>query len=527
VPIAAQAAHAFQRIVAALVVAPPAPRARRSYATLLLASALAASCHTPRSQILVVVELDPVDPPVERVDSVAVTVRSASQPDPPRFDQLFTIGTAAGQTALPFSFGVYPIDEAVERRVDITVGACGTQGCIGRAGGTRDPLVTVRANVGFVREETRVLTLRLSQRCVGVMCGAAQSCDPELGRCTDDTVDANTLPRDARADGGADVVTRPQVVQVAAGGGYTCFRMTDATVRCAGGALSLLEYSTFPSATASSTPTIVPGLDGAIDVAVGMGHACAIMPDHTARCWGANRYGQLGDGTTQDRVVPVGVSDLHDVAQIALGGFFSCARLLDGTVTCWGLDASGELGDAMQSAAHSQPQPVPGVVDAVEIAAGGLHACARLASGTVSCWGARFAALGDGLAGSATLPPTTPVTVLDLTDATQLTAGEFTTCARRATGAVACWGSTAVGQTGTGVGRALTPTAVIGVDAAVEVRAGAYHACARLADGRVACWGRNDRGQVGSGDRERDRARGRHRAHVRSARGPLRRVLGR
>ena len=57
-----------------------------------------------------------------------------------------------------------------------------------------------------------------------------------------------------------------------------------------------------------------------------------------------------------------------------------------GRVSCWGSNDNGQLGDGT-TVDHFTPQLVPGVMDAVEVAAGELHACARRATGGVVCWG--------------------------------------------------------------------------------------------------------------------------------------------
>lgn len=55
------------------------------------------------------------------------------------------------------------------------------------------------------------------------------------------------------------------------------------------------------------TPGQVPGLTGVVAVAAGMGHFVALKADGTVWAWGSNYRGQLGDGTTQDRLAPVRV----------------------------------------------------------------------------------------------------------------------------------------------------------------------------------------------------------------------------
>ena len=65
----------------------------------------------------------------------------------------------------------------------------------------------------------------------------------------------------------------------------------------------------------------------------------------TARCWGFNGNGELGDGTTTDSSTPVVVSGLAGAAALTAGNGHTCARLDDGTARCWGLNGYGELGD--------------------------------------------------------------------------------------------------------------------------------------------------------------------------------------
>jgi alpha-tubulin suppressor-like RCC1 family protein len=72
---------------------------------------------------------------------------------------------------------------------------------------------------------------------------------------------------------------------------------------------------------------------------------CALLNDGTARCWGNNYYGQLGDGTRTDRHTPEAVSGLAGAVAIAAGDYHTCALLNDGTVRCWGPNSSGQLGD--------------------------------------------------------------------------------------------------------------------------------------------------------------------------------------
>ena len=45
-------------------------------------------------------------------------------------------------------------------------------------------------------------------------------------------------------------------------------------------------------------------------LAAGFRHSCAILDDGSVSCWGLNEEGQLGDGTTTDRLTPTQTSSL-------------------------------------------------------------------------------------------------------------------------------------------------------------------------------------------------------------------------
>jgi alpha-tubulin suppressor-like RCC1 family protein len=59
-------------------------------------------------------------------------------------------------------------------------------------------------------------------------------------------------------------------------------------------------------------------------VAAGDAHTCVLMTTGGVRCWGHNREGQLGDGTTTDRSTPPASDVLGGVQAIATGMFHTC-----------------------------------------------------------------------------------------------------------------------------------------------------------------------------------------------------------
>jgi len=115
------------------------------------------------------------------------------------------------------------------------------------------------------------------------------------------------------------------------------------------------------------------------------------------KCWGINTLGQLGDGTTVDRLVPVDVSGLTSgMRSVATGSAFTCALSIDGHESCWGLNQFGQLGDGT-TINRTVPAPVSRITTEItDIATGGFHSCALVRDGAVKCWGAGFfGQLGD------------------------------------------------------------------------------------------------------------------------------------
>ncbi len=275
-----------------------------------------------------------------------------------------------------------------------------------------------------------------------------------------------------------------------------------------------------------------------VAIARGTDHACAVRDTGHVVCWGANAFGQLGDGTTTQRTVPalvVGIDDAVDVAitsdapfttsghadftcalrstgevacwgyllgavpanvagiagatQIDLGGNHGCAVVAGGAVYCWGGNSHGQLGRAPGGSRAAGL--VPGIT-AAEITAGGDTTCARTTTGSVVCWGANYRGeRGD----SATMTDSHTPSAAIVTGATHLGSGSYATCAIVG-GAPTCWGSRYVnGRTSNNS----APLTIPGVTGAVQLAVNENAACARLTDGTRACWGLELAGEFGDG----------------------------
>ena len=128
---------------------------------------------------------------------------------------------------------------------------------------------------------------------------------------------------------------------------------------------------------------------------------------------------------------------------------------------CWGRNDEGQIGSGSAVVSSPTPLGVAGLTDATHISLGNVHACARRATGAVVCWGWNYVGqLGNNSATNAS----TPVPVSGLTDALFVAAGGNLSCAWRASGAVVCWGENSAGQLGDGTTtNRRVPVTVIGL----------------------------------------------------------------
>jgi alpha-tubulin suppressor-like RCC1 family protein len=263
----------------------------------------------------------------------------------------------------------------------------------------------------------------------------------------------------------------------------------------------------------SAGPTGSPLL-GAVAVATGPAHTCAVMDDGTAKCWGGDAFGQLGDDETTFMVpAPTPVLGLADVKGLALGLTHTCALETDGSVACWGGNTECQLGNGCdvfgvpgsQSGALDVPTPVgvPGISGPVAaLATGSLEAsdagytCALLVGGTMECWGSNLLGVNpDPMVD--VIPPTA---VAGVSNAVAMALGGNFACVLLVDSTVACWGTGPLGQPGANAASSSpTPIRVAGLSGVVAIAAGYFHVCALLDAGTVSCWGMNSTGALGDG----------------------------
>lgn len=321
--------------------------------------------------------------------------------------------------------------------------------------------------------------------------------------------------------------------QITAGRNHTCALGEDKRVRCWGsnefGQLGTPDVGAAESAW-RTTPEVVEGLGDVERISAGADFTCALLENRTVACWGVNWDNQLGnpsvppgmpvdgaaspDLTDAWSATPVPVVGLTSVIAISAGGFHVCALLSDARLVCWGDNGRGQLGSStvpLSGGGRQARTPTPALVEiegpVVAVSAGRWHTCAVLEDGTVQCWGEnRFGQLGNPRKrgpDDVNSFVSTPVGVVGVTSAIQVSAGGDSTCVLLRDGSAVCFGSDERGQLGSGAEderptRWTDAAESLDLEGPVSsVSVATSHACA-VAGGAVSCWGANGAGQVGS-----------------------------
>ncbi len=299
--------------------------------------------------------------------------------------------------------------------------------------------------------------------------------------------------------GASATVIAAGATAISVGSGHSCALLSGGSAECWGSDADGELGDGVETSERRLAPVAVSGLTGATAIASGSMHTCALLAGGTAKCWGFNALGELGDGTHEAHSTPVAVSGLGAIAAIGTGVGHTCALLTDGTARCWGSDAGGRLGDGKTSPDSNVPVTVSGLAGATAIGAGEYHTCAVVAGGAVECWGENWSGqLGDGTTANSSLP----VAVSGVSAATAVSAGYGHSCALLSNGTAECWGTGTWGQLGDGAeAERSAPVAVAGLSGATAISAGGDHSCALLSNGTAECWGHNSWGELGAATR--------------------------
>ncbi|KAM7277916.1 hypothetical protein ACFE04_005050 [Oxalis oulophora] len=254
-----------------------------------------------------------------------------------------------------------------------------------------------------------------------------------------------------------------------------------------------------------------------LDIACGREHTAAVASDGSLFTWGANEFGQLGDGTEDSRKLPKKVKQLQSefVKYVSCGAHCTAAiaqpRENNGTLSSsrlwvWGQNQGSNFPRLFWGA--FEPNTV-----VRQVSCGAAHVVALSEDGVLQAWGYNeYGQLGrgvtcEGLQGARTI--TAYAKFLDeapeLVKITQVSCGEFHTAAVCQNGEVYTWGLGTVGQLGhcslQSGNKELLPRRVVGLDGICikEVACGGLHTCALTLKGALYAWGGSQAGQLGLG----------------------------
>src|SRR5579871_435494 len=238
----------------------------------------------------------------------------------------------------------------------------------------------------------------------------------------------------------------------------------------------------------------------------GGSHTLVLEADGKAFATGENDTGQLGDGTTINRLKIVPVKNATLIGAIAAGENHSVLLKPFTQSLATGDNNYGQLG--IGSAINQENVPVPMKIGSsiVAVSAGpsGWHSLLLKADGTVwACGDNDYGQLGNGTTSGSTVPLEVkgPSGVGYLENIIAIAAGNFHSMALSADGTVYTWGRNSHGQLGLGdaVDR-YYPDHVPGVYDITAIAAGGYHSLVLGYNGMMAGCGYNGYGQLDLGD---------------------------
>ncbi|WP_203335464.1 RCC1 domain-containing protein [Nocardioides limicola] len=193
----------------------------------------------------------------------------------------------------------------------------------------------------------------------------------QLGSATNTgTFNANPSPQPA-------VNLGARAVALTAAGAHSCALLATGTVRCWGSNRNGQLGSATNTGTFNANPSPQPGVNlgaRAVALTAAGAHSCALLANGIVRCWGYNHYGQLGSTTGDANPTPQPAVTLTPLGASAVavagGSSYTCATLTTGAVRCWGNNRYGQLGSTVNSGSHvANPAPTATAIGSVRVLA--------------------------------------------------------------------------------------------------------------------------------------------------------------
>ncbi len=274
---------------------------------------------------------------------------------------------------------------------------------------------------------------------------------------------------------------------VSAGVAHTCAILNDDTLKCWGANTSgQLGYGDTVALSAPSA-AVVSFENGRTvrAVSAGIAHTCVILDDNTVHCWGSNASGQLGLENNTNLNAPssnaVNLGTDITATQISSRGDHSCAILNDGSAKCWGNNSKGQLGQnndkstlpTIGAYADQMGNNLPAIylgdgrtalaITTSNLATAGAssfgNTCVILDDYTVKCWGANaLFQLGRGTGPTTSSTGVAPGQMAELVpislgtglNAREISLGAQHVCSVLGSYTIKCWGWAGRGQLGQG-----------------------------------------------------------------------------
>ncbi|QVK16776.1 DUF5011 domain-containing protein [Mycoplasmatota bacterium] len=267
-----------------------------------------------------------------------------------------------------------------------------------------------------------------------------------------------------------------------------------------------------------NTPTeITIGVGETIkEVSLGSNHSSAITSEGKLYTWGWNNFGQLGDGTTANRYTPteitIGVGET--ITEVSLGCFHSSAITSEGKIFTWGNNEYGQLGDGTTDDRYTPTEITSNfnleVGETItKVSLGYYHSSAITSEGRMFTWGRNNdSQLGDGTTTNKSNPTEITSNFNNLGDGETITKVSLgnNSSAITSEGRIYTWGYNGYGQLGDGTTTSRnTPTEItskfnLGVGETIqELSLGCHHSSAITSEGKIFTWGRNNDSQLGDG----------------------------
>lgn len=204
--------------------------------------------------------------------------------------------------------------------------------------------------------------------------------------------------------------------------------------------------------------------DRIIQISLGFNHSSVLTSQGRVFLWGSNSYGQVGNGQTTTasifELTNQFILDIDDkIIQLKLGRYFSTALSSKGRVFTWGRNNLGQLGDGSTNN-RNLPVEITNKFNIeesdkiIKVSPGSQHNAALSLSGKVYTWGAN--GIGQ-LGNNSTINRNTPVEIthqfnlFDIESITNIIGGGDSSSAITSVGRVFIWGRNSEGQLGIGV----------------------------------------------------------------------------